>query len=100
MTKKHRSKPKTTIKTLRRFQVPPFDQEQLEDDFRHLFDLIWTRLLEHSPEDRDNVELMGRIVDICKLGWNIATVGKTPAGIQKIVAELIDDDDVIWIPRK
>ena len=83
MTKKHRSKPKTTIKTLRRFQVPPFDQEQLEDDFRHLFDLIWTRLLELSPGDRDNIDMMQAVVCICKLGWNIATDDETPKGIEK-----------------
>lgn len=83
MTKKRHPKPRTNSNSAPCCLHPSSDRERQADDFRHLFDLIWTRLLELSPGDRDNIDMMQAVVCICKLGWNIATDDETPKGIEK-----------------
>jgi len=88
MAKKRHPKARANSNNQRSFLNPVFDRELLEDDFRYLYDTIWTRLLKHSPGDRDDVNKMQATVRTCMLGWNIATDCETPKDIDKVVSEL------------
>lgn len=88
MAKKRQPKARTNNNRAGSFPRRPADPKQLEDDFRHLYDSIWTGLISQSPGDRDNVSMMQAVLGASQVGWNIAIHCKTPYDIEMVVSEL------------